>query len=117
MCDNCFISETPSFPDEKTWISFDFELTKKLGQGKMKIIKFVNDRQREKDDGEYIYQCLSCGENWKLRDPDNAFRGYFLKLSTVDKIVTRTIDPMTVLKVGLILLLLFLTLWIIENWN
>lgn len=88
MCDNCFMTEIKSFPDEATWNSFDLELTKKLGQGKMKNIKFVNDGQRDKDDGQYIYECLTCGEKWKMKDPDNAFRGYFLKLSTVDKLTT-----------------------------
>jgi hypothetical protein len=88
MCDNCFRTEIKSFPDETTWISFDLELTKKLGEGKMQNIKFVNDGQRDKDDGQYIYECLSCGETWKMKDPDNAFRGYFLKLSTVDKMTT-----------------------------
>ena len=89
MCDNCFTTERKSFPDEKTWTSFDLKLTKKLGEGKMKNIKFVQDGQRDKDDGQYIYECLTCGEKWKLKDPDNAFRGYFLKLSTLDKVTTR----------------------------
>jgi hypothetical protein len=88
MCENCFIYEIKFFPDETAWTSFDFELTKKLGQGKMKNIKFVNDGQRDKDDGHYIYECLTCGEKWKMKDPDNAFRGYFLKLSTLDKVTT-----------------------------
>lgn len=82
MCNSCFTAEIKSFPDEKTWTSFDFDLTKKLGQGKMRNFKFINDGQRDKDDGEYIYECLTCREKWKLRDPDHAFRGYFLKLST-----------------------------------
>lgn len=89
MCDNCFTTEIQSFPDAKSWTTFDLELTKKLGQGKIKDVKFVHDGQRDKDDGQYIYECMTCGEKWKLKDPDNAFRGYFLKLSTVDKVVTR----------------------------
>ena len=88
MCDNCFTTEIKSFPDETTWNSFDLELTKKLGQGKMKNIKFVNDAQRDKDDGQYIYECSTCGEKWKMKDPDNAFRGYFLKLSTLGRVTT-----------------------------
>lgn len=89
MCDNCFTTERKSFPDAKTWTSFDLELTKKLGEGKMRNIKFVQDGQRDKDDGQYIYECLTCGEKWKLKDPDNAPEGYFLKLSTLDKVTTR----------------------------
>ena len=85
MCDNCFTSERNSFPDEDAWTSFDLELTKKLGQGMMKNIKFVPEGQRD----IYIYQCLMCGEKWKMKHPDNAFRGYFLKLSMIEKVTTR----------------------------
>lgn len=88
MCENCFITERRSFPDEKAWTSFDLELTKKLGEGKMKNVKFVHDGERDKDDGQYIYECVTCGEKWKMKDPDNVFRGYFLSLSTADKIAT-----------------------------
>ena len=88
MCDNCFRTEIKSFPDETSWTSFDLDLTKKLGQGKMKNIKFVHDGRRDKDDGQYIYECLTCGQKWKMKDPDNAFRGYFLKLSTLEKVTT-----------------------------
>ena len=88
MCEDCFTTERKSFPDEKSWTSFDLDLTKKIGQGIMKHLKFVHDGQRGKDDGQDIYECLTCGEKWKMKDPDNAFRGYFLRLSTVDKIVT-----------------------------
>lgn len=88
MCNDCFPAEIKSFPDERSWTSFDLSLTKKLGEGKMKSLKFVHDGHG-KDDGYYIYECLSCKEKWKLEDPDNARRGYFLKLSTVDAIITR----------------------------
>jgi hypothetical protein len=67
-------------------LRFDLELTKKLGQGKMKNVKFVHDGKIDKDHGQYIYECLTCGEKWKMKDPDNAFRGYFLKLSTLEKV-------------------------------
>ena len=89
MCDNCFTAEIKFFPDETSWTSFDLELTKKLGQGKMKNTKFVHDGQRDKDNGQYIYECLACGEKWKMKDPDNAFRGYFLKLSTLERVTTK----------------------------
>lgn len=101
MCGNCFTIEITSFPDEKSWTAFDLQLTRKLGQGKMKHLKFVPDGLRDKDDGKEIYECLTCGEKWKMKDPDNAFRGYFLKLTTVDKIST---SLTTGQKIGLILI-------------
>lgn len=83
MCENCFMSEIKSFPDETSWTSFDLKLTTKLGQEKMKNTTFEHDEQRDKDDGQYIYECLTCEEKWKMKDPDNTFRGYFLKVSTL----------------------------------
>jgi hypothetical protein len=81
MCNDCFTSEVNSFPDEKFWLSFDLELTKKLGQRKMKFVKSVQDENIIMG-GHTIYECLTYGEKWKLNDPDNAFRGYLFKLST-----------------------------------
>ena len=89
MCNDCFGTEIKLFKDKSTWTSFDFELTKKIQQGKIKHIKFIPDRFRDKDDGEDIYECLTCGQRWKLRDPWHFGDGYFLKLSTIEKITTR----------------------------
>ncbi len=80
MCDECFIIEFSFFPSEKEWLQFDVELTKKLGDNRMKYIEFKGDGKRDKDDGEYLYECLICGQKWKLKDPDYSFRGYFLRV-------------------------------------
>ncbi len=79
MCPNCFEKEFKNFPSEKEWQEFDLLLTKKLGSNRMKQVEFQPDGKRDKDDGEYIYECLVCGEKWKLKEPDYSFRGYFLK--------------------------------------
>jgi uncharacterized C2H2 Zn-finger protein len=114
MCDNCFTTEIKSFEDRQVWTSFDLELTRKLGQGKVKHIKFIQDRQRDKDDGEDIYQCLTCGEKWKLRNlydyADNKSDRYFLKLSTVERITTRLTE-----RQKLVLGLLIVPLLILVN--
>jgi hypothetical protein len=83
MCNDCFTSEINFFSDERTWLTFDFELTKKLSQLRMKFVMSVHDKHIPMG-GHTIYECLTCGEKWKLNDPDNAFRGYFLKLSTAE---------------------------------
>lgn len=80
MCENCFNKEIDSFSTEEGWLKFDLELTKKLGNQKMKHMKFNPDGARDKDDGEYIYECNFCHQKWKLKDPDHSFRGYFLKI-------------------------------------
>lgn len=79
MCSNCFETEYNSFPSEKEWLEFDLQLTRKLGSNKMKNLEFKRDGKRDKDDGKYIYECLTCKQKWKLKDPDYSFRGYFLK--------------------------------------
>lgn len=79
MCPNCFEKEYKAFPSEKVWQEFDLLLTKKLGSNRMKQIEFRSDGKRDKDDGEYIYKCLVCGEKWRLKEPDYSFRGYLLK--------------------------------------
>jgi len=78
MCEECFEYEIKSFPTEKGWLEFDFNLSKKLGIRKMKHIEI-------KPDGEYIYECNNCNQLWKLKDPDYSFRGYFLKTKTANK--------------------------------
>ncbi len=80
MCDDCFTKEFTSFPTEKDWLEFDLELTKRLGNGKIKYLEFKADGERDKDDGQYIYVCETCHQKWKLKDPDYAFRGYFLRI-------------------------------------
>jgi hypothetical protein len=79
MCNNCFEREFNSFLSEKEWLDFDLKLTKKLVSNKMKNLEFKREGTRDKDDEEYIYECLTCKQKWKLKDPDYSFRGYFLK--------------------------------------
>jgi len=79
MCENCFNTEIESFPTEKGWLTFDVELTKKLVSQQMRSLKFKPDGIRGRDGVENIYQCNTCYQKWKLKDPDNAIRGYFLK--------------------------------------
>ena len=79
MCSDCFEKEYTAFPTENEWLEFDLELTKKLGSNKMQNTDFRPDVKRDKDDGIYIYKCNSCGQKWKLKDPDYSFRGYFLR--------------------------------------
>lgn len=80
MCYDCFDKEYTSFPSEKEWLEFDLDLTQKLGSNKMKNLEFKRDGIRDKDDGEYTYECLTCKQKWKLKDQDYSFKGYFLKI-------------------------------------
>ncbi|RKN81033.1 hypothetical protein D7Z94_08765 [Ulvibacterium marinum] len=70
MCKHCFLKEYSSFESEKIWLDFDLQLVKKLGQGNMKFKEVTNE-------GEHHYSCLHCNQQWKLSDPDHAYRVFF----------------------------------------
>ena len=80
MCSECFENEIQSFPSEQYWLKFDLQLTKKLGSRKMRNVPFERVTKNGEDGGDYIYECLSCGQSWKLRDPDYSERGFFLRI-------------------------------------
>jgi rubrerythrin len=80
MCDKCFNTEIKYFPTEKDFEEFDLVLTNKISNDKsIKLGKFVNIA--EKANGYQIYECIVCGQLWKLSIPDYSIRGYFLRLT------------------------------------
>lgn len=80
MYDKCFTTEIKSFPTQIDFEEFDLVLTKKISNDKsIKMGKFVNTAW--KDMGYRIFECLVCGQLWKLSTPDYSDRGYFLRLT------------------------------------
>lgn len=78
MCENCFKDEIKYFLTKEEWDQFDLDLTRKLGSGKLKQVGFKPDRERDKDDGVYFYQCHSCGQKWMLKDALFDLEGAYL---------------------------------------
>lgn len=79
MCEKCFDNEVKSFPSMESFEEFDLALTKKIANDKsIRMGKFVNTSW--KDMGYQIYECLVCGQLWKLETPDIGNRGSFEKL-------------------------------------
>lgn len=76
-CSNCFQSKINEFIDERTWLEFDLELTKKLGREQMKHVNSIHDGIPDKDGEFTIYRCLNCGTKWKLKEPYGRGGGYF----------------------------------------
>lgn len=76
-CSSCFKSKISEFTDERTWLEFDLELTKKLGKDQIKQIKSVHDGIPDKDGEFTIYLCSNCGSKWKLKEPYDRGGGYF----------------------------------------
>lgn len=91
MCPECFISEYPKFETGQEFDSFisEFNSRKSLikvnhigeetGKPVFKFfgISFFGDTLKP---GYDIFQCQVCGEKWKLSEPENAWRGFFLRL-------------------------------------
>lgn len=75
MCDKCFEQGYKSFEIEDEWRTFDLILTQKLGTG------FLVDNGYTpigRDEFEYFYTCRKCNQEWKLREPSDKNKGYFL---------------------------------------
>jgi len=80
MCDKCFNFEIQSFTTQTDFEKFDLELTKKIANEKsIKMREFVNTEW--KDIGYQVYECIVCGQLWKLQTPDYSIRGYFLRFT------------------------------------
>ena len=88
MCDNCFPTEIDFFKDKADWTSFDNEIKRKREQGQIKYLKLIPDSFRDKDDVEYIYECESCRQKWRVREPWKDKDGYLLRLSTLQHATT-----------------------------
>ncbi|MDB5200658.1 MAG: hypothetical protein JWQ27_67 [Ferruginibacter sp.] len=79
MCDKCFTEEIKSFPHHEEFEKFDCELTKKIANDKsIKMGKFINTAW--KDTGYQIYECIACGQLWKLSTSDYVGGRQFLRL-------------------------------------
>ena len=89
MCNDCFPAEIRSFPDAVAWTNFDLALTQKLAQGKMRYRRSVSGSQRGTDGGVHLYECRSCGQQWKLKDQDSDTGGYFRSLTLLGRLLVR----------------------------
>jgi hypothetical protein len=70
MCDACFNSEILSFPSTEDYQDFDLALTQKIANDKsMRMGQYVNTAW--KDIGYQVYECLGCGQLWRLSNSEN----------------------------------------------
>jgi hypothetical protein len=86
------MTEIKGFRGQKQWTTFDMELSQKLGQGKLKQIKVVSKRRQDHEEELYVYQCMTCGQKWKLEEPHDHGDGHFVKLSTFQNLITRQLS-------------------------
>lgn len=74
MCGDCSLKEYYKFNSYEEFETFLEEFDSKIS----KTILFIST-EKYKTDFHSIYQCNSCKETWWLSEPDNHWRGYFLK--------------------------------------
>jgi hypothetical protein len=91
MCENCWTGEVTTFSNPADWAEFNLALTKKLDEGQLRH-NSVNHEQS-------IYECLACGERWKLKAPDDGGDGYLLRLETP---VEKKTGPTTIMQIVII---------------
>lgn len=75
MCESCFNSEISSFRTADQWVDFQYELAKKLGFG---LMRYSADNVR--NEGTFVYECVTCHQNWELNLPDGGAGGHFVTI-------------------------------------
>ncbi|OFX60749.1 MAG: hypothetical protein A2046_07885 [Bacteroidetes bacterium GWA2_30_7] len=95
MCSNCFSSEYEKFENQKEFDKLSHDIKDKLNNNTLKelcyfsgtndkpLIKILGIGFGVKEKGEehyYLYECKYCNTKWKLSLPENAYRGFFLKV-------------------------------------
>lgn len=91
MCPDCFLEETFSFESEKSFDDFMGILSSKkkiVRAGEMPddygkpVFSFLGFRLygSKTKRGYSIFHCQTCGQKWKLSEPDYAWRGFFTRL-------------------------------------
>ena len=80
MCSKYFKEEIKAFSTQADFELFDLVLTKKIANDKsIKMKEFVNTAW--KNIGYQIYECVICGQLWKLFTPEYSDSGYCLRLT------------------------------------
>jgi hypothetical protein len=74
MCEKCYTREIRSFPTYEDFDEFYSDFTRKISG-----LKSVSSDAPIAD----AYECRNCQTIWCLSFPDNSWRGFFLKESSV----------------------------------
>ena len=103
MCKDCFESEYYKFNSSAEFDKFNDEFDSKISR----TILFVS-AEKYRTDLHNVYKCKSCEEIWWLSDPDNHWRGYFLKEKNAKKFIDDDERKGNLIKYGCLIVLVFL---------
>ncbi|TDD98817.1 hypothetical protein [Flavobacterium sandaracinum] len=107
MCKKCFTKEYPKFNSTEEFEVFLKEFDEKIA----KSIIFIK-QEKYKSDIHSIYACENCKTIWWLSDPDNHWRGYFMKAINAKNYIDDDERNGKILKYGCLLIFLILTIFI-----
>ena len=112
MCDYCFNDEIYEFKSDKEFKDFHVELSKKIFPLSKKGLKFIE----EKDDGTEKkygkYKCKSCNSEWWFAEPNDLFKGFFLRKNDAIEIMSYYNEEKLTIKEVLIVLFVIVILLI-----
>ena len=75
MCEKCFQQGRSKFESYSEFDDFEKIIDSKIREG----IFTINTENHIDNFHNSIYRCTYCNQNWCLSDPDNSWRGYFLR--------------------------------------
>jgi hypothetical protein len=89
MCDACFNKEIPRFVTHEEFEKFDLELSKKIKPLSESGLKYLGDSEFALDIGYGKYLCQNCKTEWWYSEPDNAWRGFFVRKENGKHVVVK----------------------------
>jgi hypothetical protein len=112
MCKFCFETEIHNFNSLSEFENFERELFSK----KIRILE-SSKKKNTFLDFDVSYQCNNCLEIWHLSEPENAWRGYFLKENSAKKIIAKIKKSDLKKKCGFFFLLVIMLFLLLSFFN
>ena len=112
MCKACFDKEYYQFDSYSEFEEFNKEFDSKIA----KSIHFVaNGKYRS--DSHVVYKCSICNQLWWLSEPDNHWRGYFLKEHNAKRNIDNDERKGNALKFGSLVITFLVIIGLIKSCN
>lgn len=110
MCKVCFDKEYNQFDSSSEFEKFNKEFDSKI----VKSVHFVAN-EKFRNDSHIVYKCSVCNQLWWLSEPDNHWRGYFLKEQNAKRNINDNVCKGNVMKYGSIIILFLVIISLIKS--